>query len=76
MPRLDGYEATRSIRQNPAKRNIRIIALTASAISGDRERCIAAGMDSYLAKPVRSHDLQRSIFEQVELLDSLNEIGS
>jgi len=71
MPRLDGYEASRSIKQNPLKRKTRIIALTASAISGDKERCLAAGMDSYLAKPVRSNDLRRTIFEQIDLLDAL-----
>ncbi|GAA5959744.1 hypothetical protein JCM3765_000088 [Sporobolomyces pararoseus] len=72
MPRLDGYEAARLIKQNPRLRNIRIIALTASAISGDKERCLAAGMDCYLAKPVRSNDLQRTIFEQIDILDSLS----
>lgn len=52
MPRMDGYEATNHIRQSddPAVRNIKIIALTASAIQGDRERCINAGMNAYLAK--------------------------
>ncbi|GAA5897360.1 uncharacterized protein JCM6883_006673 [Sporobolomyces salmoneus] len=70
MPRLDGYEATRSIRQNPKKRSTRIIALTASAISGDKERCLASGMDAYLAKPIRANDLQLAIFEQVEVLDA------
>lgn len=55
MPGLDGYEATSQIRASPipATRDIKIIALTASAIQGDKERCIAAGMNSYLAK-VRS----------------------
>ncbi len=52
MPGLDGYQATRKIRQlsSPFKRRVKIIALTASAVSGDRERCISAGMDGYLAK--------------------------
>ncbi|GAA6011242.1 hypothetical protein JCM11491_006771 [Sporobolomyces phaffii] len=72
MPRLDGYEATRAIRQDPRLRGIRIVALTASAISGDKERCLAAGMDSYLAKPVRANDLQRTIFEQIDLLDAVD----
>ena len=54
MPGLDGYEATSRIRQladlGPHKRSIKILALTASAVLGDRERCIASGMDGYLAK--------------------------
>lgn len=52
MPGLDGYEATAQLRDSadPAVRAIRIIALTASAIQGDKERCLDAGMDGYLAK--------------------------
>lgn len=52
MPVLDGYAATTQIRASTleAVRKVRIVALTASAIQGDRERCINAGMDSYLAK--------------------------
>jgi CheY-like chemotaxis protein len=64
MPGLDGYEATSKIRMlsSPFKRKVKIIALTASAVSGDRERCIASGMDGYLAKvspPRRSIELKR-----------------
>ncbi|ORY88979.1 hypothetical protein BCR35DRAFT_350494 [Leucosporidium creatinivorum] len=67
MPKCDGYEATKQIRHldNPLKRQIRIVALTASAIVGDRERCIASGMDSYLSKPVRARDLDLKIWEQL-----------
>ena len=56
MPVLDGYDATRLIRKDddPAVRNILIIAMTASAIRGDREKCLQAGMNNYLAKPVRA----------------------
>ena len=55
MPILDGYDATREIRRHndPAVRNVLVIAMTASAIQGDRERCLEAGMNNYLAKPVR-----------------------
>lgn len=61
MPVMDGLEATRRIRGLPLKRQPRIVAVTANALVGDKERCLAAGMDDYLPKPLRVDDLARMI---------------
>jgi len=62
MPELDGYEATARIRvREGSGRRVPIIALTASAMPEDRERCLAAGMTGYISKPVRLDDLRTAL---------------
>ncbi len=64
MPVMDGYEATQRIRQGEAgahNSNIYIIAVTANAMAGDRDRCIESGMDDYIAKPIDDSQLKRAI---------------
>ncbi|WP_414659991.1 response regulator [Horticoccus sp. 23ND18S-11] len=65
MPEMDGFEATRQIRQRlPATRQPKIVALTANAMQGDRDLCFAAGMDDYISKPVKIHEIADAIRRQ------------
>jgi CheY-like chemotaxis protein len=80
MPELDGYEATRRIRKGAAgeaARTVPIIALTANALSGDRERCIESGMDDYLVKPIDPQALREKLERVLKPVDlHLQDSGS
>ena len=72
MPNMDGYQATREIRQYMRTRtdkDVVIIAMTANAMAGDRERCIEAGMDDYISKPVKSAALVKMINKWLRYMD-------
>ena len=72
MPEMDGWEATRAIRETEkaSGEHIPIVAMTAHAMKGDKERCFAAGMDYYLTKPIRTKDLLATLEKIMNLKES------
>ncbi|MWV54632.1 response regulator [Chlorobium phaeovibrioides] len=73
MPEMDGYEATGRIRSGSgmkSSRNVPVVAMTANVMKGDRERCIASGMDDYIAKPLQKSDFRRVLSHYFPLWES------
>ncbi|MDM8537463.1 response regulator [Desulfobacterales bacterium HSG17] len=66
MPEMDGYEATRTIRQDKHFAKLPIIAMTAHAMKGDEDKCLKAGMDGYVTKPIRQDVLFRTLWKKLE----------
>jgi signal transduction histidine kinase/DNA-binding response OmpR family regulator len=77
MPEMDGFEATAAIREKERKsgKHQTVVALTAHAMKGDRERCLAAGMDSYLSKPVRPQELDDVLDAHIRRTNQAAEIS-
>ncbi|VVB71928.1 Methyl sulfide methyltransferase-associated sensor [uncultured archaeon] len=69
MPEMDGLEATRAIRRSDLKKRPKILAMTAYALEGDKERCLEAGMDGYISKPVQIEEL-KTVLESLQSDDS------
>jgi two-component system cell cycle response regulator DivK len=72
IPGMDGLETTVKMKQNPRLAHIPVIALTANAMKGDKERCLAAGCDGYMQKPVGVSDLRREIARYNTVKDGSN----
>ncbi len=75
MPVMDGFDASRQIvrlkKEGVVREDLPIIALTANAMEGDRERCLDAGMNDYLSKPVRAKELREKVYEWLDMGDSM-----
>ena len=66
MPGMDGYELIKKVHNIPALNHVRLVAVTAQAMAGDREKCLAAGADAYIAKPVDTDILFSVVQEQLK----------
>lgn len=66
MPEMDGYEAMEKIKSTDALKDIPIIAITAQAMAGDREKCLAAGADGYISKPVNVDELVKLLNQLID----------
>ena len=66
MPEMGGFEATGCIRKNPRFSNLPIVAITAQAMTGDREKCIEAGMDDYITKPIDVNELFSALVKWIK----------
>jgi CheY-like chemotaxis protein len=71
MPGLDGYECTRHLRANASTASVPIVAMTANAMKGDRDRCLAAGMTDYISKPVSAERLRALLSQYLPAAESL-----
>lgn len=71
MPVMDGYEASRAIRELPGYQDLPIVAMTANAMSGDRELCLAAGMNDHVAKPIDPSNLYATLKKWIKIRDGL-----
>jgi CheY-like chemotaxis protein len=74
MPRIDGYEVTKQIRnyEKSSYKHVPIIAVTANALIGDKEKCLSSGMDDYISKPIRGKDIEKMLIKYVPHLELSN----
>ncbi len=76
MPEMDGFEATARIRAKNHQAHIPIIAMTANALTGDHEKCLAVGMDDYISKPLKAHELQTTVTRWTEQIQEKGMLSS